>query len=259
MNPLQRALIEKAGHDHGFEYVLSTTDSAAQLASARHPAKVLVRLKGSRFALTFSAAATAPLNNELARSFPALVGAEGSFLAPDQNALATLLRRAAELAHALPNQAMRDFDASLQQELEQLPDQLKGTEVERLVRQRVGQQAFRSAMLDYWGGTCAVTGITLPELLRASHAKPWADCASNAERLDVFNGFLLSAQLDALFDRFLISFGDEGEILVSSGISPADKGFLRLDQPLKLRWVATEHLPYLSYHRERFVARCNTF
>lgn len=84
--------------------------------------------------------------------------------------------------------------------------------MERLVRQRVGQQAFRQAMLDYWGGACAVTGVALSEVLRASHAKPWAECVSDAERLDVFNGFLLNANLDALFDRFLITFSDDGEL-----------------------------------------------
>lgn len=75
-----------------------------------------------------------------------------------------------------------------------------GTEIERLVRQRIGQDTFRSAMLDYWGGRMRCTGINVPQVLRASHAKPWAECATDAERLDVFNGFLLSANLDALFD-----------------------------------------------------------
>lgn len=46
----------------------------------------------------------------------------------------------------------------------------------------------------------------------ASHAKPWAECANDAERLDVFNGFLLVANLNALFDRFLISFDDTGRL-----------------------------------------------
>ena len=55
-----------------------------------------------------------------------------------------------------------------------------------MVRQRVGQNKFRDAMLDYWGGACAVTGVAIPEVLRASHAKPWAECGTDAERLDVF-------------------------------------------------------------------------
>ena len=35
MNPLQRALIEKAGHDNGFEYVLPGDAQHVALASAR--------------------------------------------------------------------------------------------------------------------------------------------------------------------------------------------------------------------------------
>lgn len=62
-----------------------------------------------------------------------------------------------------------------------------------MVRLRVGQNKFRDAILDYWGGACALTGMGIPEVLRASHAKLWAECATDAERLDVFNGFLLSA------------------------------------------------------------------
>ena len=42
MNPLQRALIDKAGHDHGFEYVLRADDDAVHLASARHRAQIRV-------------------------------------------------------------------------------------------------------------------------------------------------------------------------------------------------------------------------
>ncbi|MFN2857939.1 HNH endonuclease, partial [Escherichia coli] len=91
-------------------------------------------------------------------------------------------------------------------------------EVERLVRQRVGQDRYRDALLAYWGGACAVTGVTVTETLRASHAKPWAECTDDTERLDAFNGFLLVANLDALFDRFLISFDGTGRLLISVGL-----------------------------------------
>lgn len=252
MNSLQRALLEKAGNDHGFEYVLPADDYTVNLASARHRAQVCINDSDGQYTLTFTSPVSALLNAELARSLPALPHRVGSFAAPDQNALTQLLRRAAELAHALPNQAVHDFKASLTQELAQMPDELRNTEVERLVRQRIGQQAFRSAMLDYWGSACAVTGIALPEVLRASHAKPWAACDSDTERLDVFNGFLLSANLDALFDRFLISFSDKGTLLLSPRITPDMQAHLGLAQPLRLRWLAREHQPYLNHHRKRF-------
>ena len=74
------------------------------------------------------------------------------------------------------------------------------TEAERLVVQRIGQNLFRDALMDYWGGRCPITGITEPALLRASHIVPWADC-NDEQRLDVHNGLLLSALWDAAFDR----------------------------------------------------------
>lgn len=252
MNPLQRALIEKAGHDHGFEYVLPAEPDAVNLASARHRARVRITQQNGRYALNFSSPNADRLRAELGRSFPD-ARADAGFVALDETRLSRLLRRAAALARALPNQAVVDFAAKLDKELAQFPAELiRGTEVERLVRQRVGQQTFRQAMLEYWGGACAVTGIALPDVLRASHAKPWADCASDAERLDVFNGFLLSANLDALFDRFLITFGDCGELRVSPVITTWERTRLGLDKPLELRWVAGEHLPYLRFHRGRF-------
>ena len=70
--------------------------------------------------------------------------------------------------------------------------------------------------MTYWGGRCAITEVTEPRLLRASHIKPWAKCETDAERLDVYNGLLLAAHLDAAFDAGLISFTDEGAILFSS-------------------------------------------
>jgi len=176
-----------------------------------------------------------------------------AFVAATDAELARWLRRASALAQSLPNQAAVDFDTQVQQALAALPaTDTQSTEVQRLVHQRVGQDRYRQAMLAYWGGTCAVTGLTLAPALRASHAKPWADCTTDAERLDVFNGFLLSANLDALFDKFLISFSDAGDLLVSPQLTLADRQLLGLDAALKLRWVAAAHGPYLAFHRHRF-------
>jgi hypothetical protein len=255
MNPLQRTLIEKAGNDHGFEYVLPGNEDSVCLASALHRTQVCIVLEESGFELTFPSAGSNLLSIELTRTLPTAMSGEG-FVAADLEALGIVLRRAAELARALPHQAVVDFKTALATELAQFPAELvRGTEVERLVRQRVGQQTFRQAMLDYWGGACAVTGIAIPEVLRASHAKPWAECPTDAERLDVFNGFLLSANLDALFDRFLISFSDAGELLVTPAIPQQERERLGLDKPLRLRWLADEHLRYLQFHQARFGER----
>lgn len=255
MTPLKRALIEKAGHDHGFEHTVSATGTALTLGSARHPAKAEVSWAQQGYAMAL-VQGPATLPSELARSFADWPRAGDAYVATTDAQLAQWLHRAAVLAQSLPNQAAVDFDAQVQQALAELPaaDSLS-TEVQRLVRQRVGQDRYRQAMLDYWGGACAVTGLTLALALRASHAKPWADCSTDAERLDVFNGFLLSANLDALFDKFLISFTDMGDLLISPNVTSADRDRLGLSEGLKLRWVAQDHKAYLDFHRQRFLDR----
>lgn len=250
MTPLQIALIEKLGGDNGFEYGITANPEAITLGSARHRARARILLDHHQYLVSFTSPSPALLP-ELVRQFPP--GPAGAFLAKGEAELATLLRRAAALAQALPRQAVEDYSTRVTTALRELPPTLLGTEVERLVRQRVGQQTFRQAQLDYWGGACAVTGIAVPEVLRASHAKPWADCLSDAERLDVFNGFLLSANLDALFDRFLISFDADGLMLVANALHDREKQRLGIDRPARLHWLAEQHQPYLAYHRASFV------
>lgn len=82
--------------------------------------------------------------------------------------------------------------------------------MERIIKQRVGQGYFRRALLDYWGGCCPLTGIHEEAMLRASRIVPWAECRSDEERLDVYNGLLLAEHWDAAFDRGLVSFTDDG-------------------------------------------------
>lgn len=260
MNLLQRALIEKAGHDNGFENVLpAAADGWLRLGSARHAAEVMIQALGSAFAVTFSRCQpTLPI--ELARSYPEAAHVQGdasvSFLLPTETALARWLRRASALAQALPDQAVTSFEVQVQAALEALePTATSSTEVQRLVRQRVGQQNFRLAMLKYWGGACAVTGMAVPQALRASHAKAWALCSADSERLDVYNGFLLSANLDALFDSYLISFDSAGLLAMDPGLSAVDQDELGLRPGMCLRWLAEQHVPYLAFHR----AQCGWF
>lgn len=88
-------------------------------------------------------------------------------------------------------------------------DGVPPTQTEALAQQRLGQARYRAALMALWNGACALTGVDIPELLRASHAKPWSD-ASDRERLDPFNGLLLEVRFDQLFDQGLISFNDDG-------------------------------------------------
>lgn len=250
MSPLQRGLIEKTGHDNGFEHVLLSDTNGVTLASARHPNRAVVWLESGAFQTTFETGSEL-LRPELQRSF-ATSGVEADrFSSADEAGLAALLRRAASLSRALPSQAVRTYQQAVAAELGALPVGIFNTEVERFVRQRVGQNKFRDAMLDYWGGACAVTGVVIPEVLRASHAKPWSECATDAERLDVFNGFLLNASLDALFDRFLVSFDETGKLLIAPHLAQRDLAVMGIAQGMHLRWIDARHQPFLALHRAR--------
>lgn len=160
-----------------------------------------------------------------------------------QAALYEALHRVYDLGLALPDGPLESFAA----QTAALP---KSTEAERLVVQRIGQDIFRAGLLAYWQGRCPLTGIAEPALLRASHIVPWADCASDAERLDVHNGLLLSALWDAAFDRFLVSFDDAGAPLFSPKLDPLSRTHLTWTTPLAL---TDAHRERLAWHRERLV------
>lgn len=124
------------------------------------------------------------------------------------------------------------------------------TEVVAEVRRRVGQDLFREALLEFWQGRCAVTGLDAPELLRASHAKPWAD-ATDSERLDVHNGFLLAVHFDALFDRGFLTFDNMGRGVWSPELPDSAFASLGLTTVAPtLRRVCASHQHYLTWHRE---------
>lgn len=155
-----------------------------------------------------------------------------------------VLPRVYQLAVSLPDAPLALFKARVK-------DLPKNTEAERLVVQRVGQNIFRNGLLEYWQGRCPVTGISDAPLLRASHIVPWKECTSDAERLDVYNGLLLSALWDAAFDRFLVTFDDEGAPLFSPVLGDAARAELRWQDPIPL---TEKHRHRLAWHRERFIA-----
>ena len=126
---------------------------------------------------------------------------------------------------------------------------LTATQKQTLVYARVGQGSFRAGLVDVWDGKCAVTGVSVRELLRASHVKPWA-ASTDMERLDHDNGLLLIANLDAAFDKHLISFTDEGKMLLSDALGPKGHTILGVPANARLRKPLTEKQKiYLRDHR----------
>ena len=87
------------------------------------------------------------------------------------------------------------------------------TEATANVKLRRGQEYFRDAVLNNFGGRCGVTELAVRELLIASHILPWGTHVS--ERLNHRNGLCLSRLHDAAFDRGLIAFDEKFRLLLS--------------------------------------------
>jgi len=233
MTPLDRLRIEKAAADCGFEMTPLECDGGLELRSAQFPETVLVRSNAS---------STLTVGMPIAGFFEA--GGDERIVTVDGfGALYDVLRTVAARARTLPNRVADAFH----RETANMP---RTTEAERVVIQRMGQNLYRAALLDYWQGRCCVTGMDVPDLLRASHIKPWHKCASDYERLDVFNGLLLAPHVDALFDGGWISFGDDGGVVASEALPPNAAALLGVKPGWTVENLRTEHRRYLAFHRQ---------
>ena len=124
------------------------------------------------------------------------------------------------------------------------------TERKGLVTSRVGQGVYRQKIIEKWGGKCPITKSSILTILISSHIVPWSK-SNDKERLDVENGILLSPLYDSLFDRHLISFSDQGKILISNKLDNDDIQNLNIKRDSKI--PITEGMKvYLKRHREIF-------
>ena len=230
---------EKAAWQHGFRRQLGHREGWAGFASTTVPGTIHLAATDAR-SPWFLALDHAGVIEELGLPEAAMPGPGLSRYAfPTLGELYRALPHVYRLSASLPEGPLMAF----QTKVKGLP---KTTEAERLVIQRIGQDIFRACLLDYWQGRCPLTGITDAELLRASHIIAWSDCTSDAERLDVHNGLLLSALWDAAFDRRLVSFEDSGEPRFSPLLSEPALAELRWQRPLPL---TDKHKERLAIHR----------
>lgn len=245
--PIWLTLLEKAAMDNGFD--LEGMHDGAWIVFASSQTSLRIWLGApevSLYVLALSRREVCAALSDLGAPWtdPLPPGACAALAVSEVASLHRLIRRAFQLSRALPDEPLQVF-------LQRTASLPRTTEAERLVVQRVGQELFRNGLLDYWDGACAVTGLAIPELLRASHIKPWADCNTDSERLDVFNGLLLAPHLDAVFDRGFITIDDAGQLVVSDLLDAASKAVLGLDRPLRVSRLVQPHRSFLAWHRER--------
>lgn len=241
MTPLDQLRLEKAAADCGFELTPRlTAERELELRSAAFPEALWVSVSvedADRFNLRASARAL--LDGHAGDDTLEVHGYDELYAA---------VHRASAIARTMPNRVANKF----RQEKAKLA---QSTEAERLIVQRVGQDLFRVALLDYWQGCCCVTGLAVPGLLRASHIKPWAKCESDDERLDVFNGLLLAPHIDALFDGGWISFSDDGRLIVSDSLPLSARIQLGISIDWSINDLKPSHARYLQFHRNHELQR----
>lgn len=136
-------------------------------------------------------------------------------------------------------------------ESEVFSDDVPETTREALIKARVGQGQFRKDLMKMWNGRCCATGLSEPSLLRASHIVPWSQ-ANNAERLDPYNGLLLSPAYDAAFDAHLITLLPDGSWKKVGKVSDDDLRRAGLGDLAEhsVQGLTPEHEAFLERHRQ---------
>jgi putative restriction endonuclease len=122
-----------------------------------------------------------------------------------------------------------------------------------LIKARRGQGIYRDN-LERIEHKCRITGLLDRRHLRASHIKPWKD-STDAEKLDGFNGLLLSPHFAHLFARGYISFADSGDILISRDLNRAVVKCWGIDAGKNVGVFRPEQARYLDFHRREVFER----
>ncbi len=112
---------------------------------------------------------------------------------------------------------------------------------------RKGKQKFTQGLLPLWDHQCALCEINLPELLMATHSKPWKD-STDEERLDIYNGLLLCCNHEILYDQGYIAFDGSGKIHIASEIDITEYGKYGIHAKMRVN-RREENKPYFKWHK----------
>lgn len=90
----------------------------------------------------------------------------------------------------------------------------EGKTRDQMVKVRVNQSFFRTAVLAAYNNTCCITGISQPELLVAGHIKPWSKDEKN--RVNPRNGIAINGLHDRAFETGLLTIMPDFKIKISN-------------------------------------------
>lgn len=130
-----------------------------------------------------------------------------------------------------------------------------GKEKETIIKQRVNQSFFRSAVLASYNCKCCITGLPFSDMLIASHIKPWKD-STDSEKTNPRNGLCLNALHDKAFDKGYITVKPNGQILISKDLKKNNSDIIKdyfLCYDGKMIHLPEKFLPdkvFLEYHND---------
>ena len=134
----------------------------------------------------------------------------------------------------------------------------KGKEREAIIRQRVNQNFFRTAVLTAYLNQCCITGITNTTLLEACHITGWADDENN--RTNPHNGLCMNPLFHRAYDKFLLAITPDYKIVVSEQMlgSTIDENFLSYLKSIQDRSIFmpekfSPDVDLLAKHYEQYI------
>ena len=234
--------LRDAANEHGYRIGPEQAAGWLFFRSATAPGEIAVAATDAAMAGPFFLSVAHPGAARELKAHAAAASAKGhaaAFVFLNRDALFDGVSAVYRLSMSLPTLPYEEFV----KETAHLGD----TEAERAQKVRIGQDRFREALLNYWNGRYPLTGITNPELLRASHIIPWTKCESDEERLNVHNGLLLSSLWDAAFDAGLVTFDDDGRVIASPNLSVPAMRELGIEAAPRLI-LTDEHRVRLNWH-----------
>lgn len=110
---------------------------------------------------------------------------------------------------------------------------------------------LRKILIEKYKG-CQLCGITKEDLLIQSHLKPQSISKKEGKKEEIYdinNVLLLCNKHDKLIDKGLITFTDEGDIMISKELDEEDVKTLGISNDIKVE-LNEEQKPYMRYHRE---------
>jgi putative restriction endonuclease len=133
-------------------------------------------------------------------------------------------------------------------------EDLEGKTAIRQIQTRVNQSVFRTMVLNNYYTKCCITGISIPDLLVASHIVPWSK--NEKERLNPRNGLCLNALHDKAFDKGYITITNDFKVKLSKAFNDFESNAILQEYFMKYEKLKIQipdkfvpSIEFLEYHQ----------